>query len=564
MSYTVDQAYAEIKKLENSGQFVLPEPQATVDIGTIDAATGGFAWSVPTVQQTTVLTTLPGKPNNPNIVITRTVGVVNCSAVDLLLRFTVNNAPQTAPVGIQGFGLSVSGTGQVILDAQLACSAPISGETETGADVSPPVTTFLITITVQGRIQEIPVMILRPPVLGVGAFTLPALPITIIYAPPQGQGSQNYAQYTDTVSISRTIATSFTHGNSTKTAQAYTWADIAANISKAIEQSTTLLASGGSGGGTPSAPAAGSGSPGGSGSSGSQGNDSGSSGLKQASAAFGLLGSILNALYDPAQTSQTASVTVEDDHSITTTWTDAEMFGSQTSLGPGVGDRFVYLSDVRVVWVALNGEVSLVFLGFDEGVKAFTAQALTQDRQSLDAGQPAVYTGLDIDTIKMLLNLDPFCVTRVVTSVGPPLVSPPRFVPATPPEQSGEGTSTMGDQISASHEVTVDDKQVRTTVNMTVTDAKPGWLDVIFGSPNVESTQTLTCTVGYSTDTKIDEKVTDVGYFFSDGPEDTYDVMLFYDNLFGTLLFAEKGSPVLNGTTTVTTHAVAVAQDALP
>ena len=559
MSYTIEQAYAQIKQLENSGQFTLPETQDTIDVGTIDASTGGFTWSVPTVQQTTVLNVPPSAPAKPNAVITTTVGVVKTSAVDLRLRFTVTNPSVSNPVSIQGFGATQSGANQLILDAQLACSAPIQGTTDTGANISPPVTTFAITITAKGRIQEFHVMILRPPVLGIGAFTLPAIPITIVYAPPPGKLLKNYEQYADTVFITQSSTWSFTHGDSTRTAQAYTAADILNNISKAIEQAGTLFASAGAGAGTQgagaTAPAASAG--GTSGTSGTTGTDSTSSDLKKASAEFGLFSDILTAIDDTTQSSQTALVTVENDHTTTTTWTDMEVFGSQTGLGQGVGDRYVYIGGMRVAWVALNGTVNFVFLGYNGAVNAFTAQALTEDRMSLASGKAASNTGLDADTIKMLLNLDPFCVTKVTTSVGPPLVGPPRFVPASPKEQRAEGTSTMGDQVLASHEVSEEDKQVQTNVNMNVTDAKPGWLDVIFGTPNVETTQTLTCTVSHTTDTKTDEKVSATAYFFSEGTDDVYDVMIFYDTLFSTLLFAPKDSPVLTGTTTVTTHALA-------
>ena len=86
MSYTIEQAYGQIKQLETSGQFTLPEPQETVDVGTIEVSIGGFTWSVPTVQQTTVLTQTPVGQAKPNTVINTTVGDVKTSVVDLLLR----------------------------------------------------------------------------------------------------------------------------------------------------------------------------------------------------------------------------------------------------------------------------------------------------------------------------------------------------------------------------------------------------------------------------------------------------------------------------------------------
>ena len=82
-----------------------------------------------------------------------------------------------------------------------------------------------------------------------------------------------------------------------------------------------------------------------------------------------------------------------------------------------------------------------------------------------------------------------------------------------------------------------------------MTEVKPGWLDVVFGAPNVDETDTLTFTVSQTTDTKTDEKITNSATFFSQGADDPYDVLIFYDRLFGTMAFAEKGSAVLGGGT---------------
>ena len=40
MSLTIADAYARIKNLENAGQITLPEPQDTVEVGTIDPRAG--------------------------------------------------------------------------------------------------------------------------------------------------------------------------------------------------------------------------------------------------------------------------------------------------------------------------------------------------------------------------------------------------------------------------------------------------------------------------------------------------------------------------------------------
>ncbi len=87
MGLSVADAYAQIKKLENSGQLTLPAVQDTVTMGTIDPAAGTFTWSAPTIVQTTVIPPFP--PLKTNTIINETLGVVSTKAVDLLLKFVV-------------------------------------------------------------------------------------------------------------------------------------------------------------------------------------------------------------------------------------------------------------------------------------------------------------------------------------------------------------------------------------------------------------------------------------------------------------------------------------------
>jgi excinuclease ABC subunit C len=98
-----------------------------------------------------------------------------------------------------------------------------------------------LTVTINGASQFLHIMILRPPVLGVGAFTIPALPITLIYAPPQGKQNKNTASYTDTFTLTRALTSSMTYSKNTKTIQAYTAGDILSKIESAISSVATLV-----------------------------------------------------------------------------------------------------------------------------------------------------------------------------------------------------------------------------------------------------------------------------------------------------------------------------------
>jgi hypothetical protein len=213
--------------------------------------------------------------------------------------------------------------------------------------------------------------------------------------------------------------------------------------------------------------------------------------------------------------------------------------------GPGAGDIFVYFSDVKVVWTAVNGDVGIHVLGFGS-IATVTAAVLLQDQQSLSQGGTAT-TGLDAASIKSLLNLDPFCVKRPLGALSGlllPLVSPPRFTAAATPERSGAGT---GGQFTETVDVTDEDKEVRTSTQTTITDAKPGWLSVLFGGDDTETTTTMTLTTAQTTDIKTELKVANTINIFSQDSTDPFDMMIFIDRSFGTYLYAEKGSSVLQG-----------------
>jgi hypothetical protein len=504
-------------------------------VGTIDARSGAFTYSVPTFDQTLLIPPIP--PQKTNSFFTITAGMVQTDAVDLLLKFDIINgqpsqtkakvrravgAALDLPTGIQinGFPTIVSNQTEIILDAGLACSQVL----QSPSNLEPPLTRFDLAITVPGRPlpRNIHFVVVRPPILGFGAFTIPAIPITLVYTPPQGQLQKNFAQYTDQVTLTRSMTSSFTTSTATKTADAYSVGDILGKAGTLLIDADSLVAAG-SGAGA--------------------GGNAGDA-LKAIGTSFKLFSDILGAVGDT--TTDTTTVTVENDHSVTLAWTDTNAFGTATALGPGVGDRFIYMNNVRMVWMALNGEVAIHILGFDK-IRADTAQTLLADQQAILNGQPTV-TGLDAQSLQQLISLDPFCIHRSRIAVfGPPLIGPPRFVPATPPEQAGTGTSPQGDQISAAYEVTLEDKKVETNVQVTITDVKPGWLDVVFGEEDAETTTTMTVTMANTTGTKTDEKITDTAAFFSAGADDPYDVKIFYDRLFGTLVFVDRNSPALTG-----------------
>jgi hypothetical protein len=206
-------------------------------------------------------------------------------------------------------------------------------------------------------------------------------------------------------------------------------------------------------------------------------------------------------------------LTTTDEHDLAVTDTDTTTTGTPAGLGPGVGDRFVYLRNVKVAWLIADGALSLTVLG-DDGIRSFTAQQLRSDASAIAASPGSVTAGpvtnLDAATLKMLLDLDPF-----VANPSPALQGP-RFVQNDPPTAAGSGTDPNGDVLSISHEVSSTDTHTTTSLTTTVTDTKPGWLTALFGIEDNEATEHQ-ATLGYSTSVQqgTDQKQTATVTFFA-------------------------------------------------
>jgi hypothetical protein len=179
---------------------------------------------------------------------------------------------------------------------------------------------------------------------------------------------------------------------------------------------------------------------------------------------------ILDGFEGSHQETDSAVATNEQDHSLTLSWSTMSQVQSAQGLGPGVGDRIVYLKDVKAVWMAAYGDVGLVLLGY-EGTRQNAVRDLITERARLQAGAPGTL-GLSIATINSLLSQDPMAPTESdslhpVSSNTPhsPAIGAPRYIAASPESSSFGGTSSgpSGDQFSVTFDSTTDDKNVTMT-----------------------------------------------------------------------------------------------------
>ena len=164
---------------------------------------------------------------------------------------------------------------------------------------------------------------------------------------------------------------------------------------------------------------------------------------------------------------------------------------SEAGKGPGDGDRFLYLQDVLALWSNINGQVGLTVLGYN-GVGAWSGDALSADLQALRFrrhGGERCSTRKRSNCCSTSIPIT-WC-ARSRSNLGPPLLGPPRFTPLDPLNANGTGTAATGDVISLAIETITDMSTTNASKTINVTDAKPGWIDVLMGADNVETNTTV-------------------------------------------------------------------------
>jgi hypothetical protein len=551
MSYTPQQAYDAIKNLEQQTTFPLPLSTATIDVGIFDAATSSFGYSVPTETQTY---TIPsrigpnGKPTGP-MTMSILVAVIPVYAVNLILRFTVKNPKHNFKVEMGPYVQSINTDQMVaVADAKLSSStkaaskvkatkikvkpfpggpinvgpfAPRSVSLNVGVWSPPPTDGahppgVQVTMWSGAATTQIQLVIARPPIFEVGAFTMPALPLSIIYAPPPGAQGKDFAEYTKSVSVSRKISTSTSSSNGKKVADAYAPSDFVGKISSTVGSLKGWI----------------------------------TSGLKEGAvltyvnmygAFLDLSLNLLSSTLDDITTNTTTTGTTGTEHDEITTEINLSTFGSAAGLGPGLGDRFVYLRNVKVAYMITNGQLSLTVIGSD-GIREFAAQQLINDLAAIQASSGAMRTGpttnLDADTLQSLISLDPFIGNPA------PTLSEPRFVQNDPPSAGGNGTGPNGDSFSVTHDFTTVDISTASEVTTTVTDFKPGWMNALFDGAQASET-TVTNSYSYTAQTTVDNQQTATVHFFAGTNDPPYLVGLYFDRLFGTFAFTPWSGQLL-------------------
>jgi len=184
-------AYDNIKGIEAATNSLFPSPYGEATVGTFDAATGFWDGLASFEQE---YSPAPGKPERTRMV----YPVADVNAVLVGLVFRVKNREGEFSVRINNGVKHKAPGGQDFVVVRVGRA-----------------TTVKWTAECRGKTYSDTVKIARPPQIGAGAFTIPALPITIIYDPPQDRNRRNAASYEESASLGTSAAASFSSDTST-------------------------------------------------------------------------------------------------------------------------------------------------------------------------------------------------------------------------------------------------------------------------------------------------------------------------------------------------------------
>lgn len=467
---SVTDVYNAIKAQE--ANFPIPRPSATFTVGTFNALTGTFTYAVPAYSESndTYDPDIQGGPLKPSPSLKSIGGLITAmNIVNVQLRFNITNRQG------RDFVLSVPGFADV--------HAP-AGQNFVTLDVGP-VGGADFTLTCGGKTFEsqLPVAINRP-LVGAGAFAVPALPVAIVYAPPVDQNRKN----TSTWSFGTTTGTSTTLISAEQSSAAtpepqFNYPKDLANLMTTASGVVKLIP-----GGTTVA------------------------------AALGAIASLLPKLFGETDVTSSVGITSSNQSVLTLTISASEdVTTSAQSGGPGNGDLIYFLKNARLCWFTQGGPLQLALLGCD-GIGSITAGFLKS--------QQSAQSGLGPATIQALLALDTF------VSGGPQAQLPkPRFALIKTAEVNG------GDwKYRLGYTFTQQDAKATIETKLTVTDMKEGWLSFLGIGPEQTGVTTVSSSFSKSTQNTAGSTITHLVDLVA-APMEIYSVQIYLDVIFGTFAY---------------------------
>jgi hypothetical protein len=260
-------------------------------------------------------------------------------------------------------------------------------------------------IVANGRSYQDEVILNRPRVVGAGVFTINALPIGIAYEPPQDPGKLNNNRYTRVTTTATTLSSSFQ-----------------TSLSKTVPQETSRetfisLASGlGSAVGGP------------------------------AGTALTSIAQIVGQTQSDVTTAQVSGSST----SLNVQVVDAFSCTTGDHLGPGGGDKIVYLKNAHVAWLDNGKQTYLALLGSDGGgANCVSVNSLKNGTSVFDAA--TAQTLLAVDPLasggpNMTLPSSRYTLVRQI-DLDPTTTLNPNTDQHTESQYSSAGTTTATNQV---------------------------------------------------------------------------------------------------------------------
>ncbi len=335
-------------------------------------------------------------------------------------------------------------------------------------------------------------------VSGAGAFTVEALPISILYEPPQYGGLLSRTTFETT----KSIGSSMSVAESTATSESQTKFGTISALADGLNGIASVFAF-----------------------------------FQQKKPAEGLkfAASLVTKLAGESTTTNTEGTEVTSEHTVDLLTTESILSETSAGLGPGRGDRIFYLKDIQIAWMMDRGEVSFTILGW-RGEGRFTVETLKADLEALEDSSYSLgpLTGLSGDSLQALLALDPLALGELGPFVlGSPSLPSPRF--------ECKGTDLRGDggvdTFTVSHTIRTTDRTREAHFTSTVTDFKSGWIDRLFNGTAPGGSKKMTTTHTSTRQVQISETVS-ASIKINSPIGDSYRLNAYYDTVFGT--FAAK------------------------
>ena len=523
MALTSDQLFQMIKQYE--GIVPIPTQFVTINVGTFNAGSG--VWTGLTTKVTTdpePIEHQPGQhPTNPapryvgaqyisqtiSAQWRRTTTIVPApiaAIAPVLLKFTVANISTSWSVTVNGFTKSAP-AGQNTLTINVWDRQIIQWSIQAGGK----------THSDGLRIQR------KAGIPAFGAFTIPVIPVAIVYAPPADSQQKSAASYGATDTVGATISWDLSTDSSQTTEPGFT--DGSAFRAFLGVVSTALLVAGTGLTDQAAIDAASSDATVAQGAAAEK-----NAGQANTSASKDL--SSLAALFPSEIITQQQGSVVDNGGSLTVTYSQASTLGtSAKGGGPGVGDNIIFYKNVLVGWAYNNGNWLLCPFGWT----LVTVTAATLQNQ-------LAQVGISSADQQLLLSLDPFV-------AGGPSATPPSGRFTVPPGVESSIEYGGGATFDQKYTVTRDTKTTTTTKTYTTDTStwEPGTLLRMFGLGTEKSQTTTTVT------NAVGSEVSNTGTLDANlvsGPGDVFTISIWYDNLFGTWAFqqlAPAGQPVFSG-----------------